>query len=262
MSRIAFLLSVIIVGSAFTSNSLSAQEQLEVKKPRCRETNLFNVCLLELWARGSSVWVSVSVTNKTDKAIPIHMEGELARLVAPSGEQREARVNGFDWNLAAKATEQLGYYFRLSNPVESGGKFDFVLAFDRPSISNFGFLNVPSSDGEPTKPSCRRDQFFEACVMDVSLKGKSIAVDFALKNISSGDVQIALYGAYALVRDSKGHEAERRTNQATQVVTSGGTVQMSETFTLQQPAEGNVIDVMFILDKPYSMFGFYNIKAN
>ena len=260
MRRISVLLFAAIICFAYVPDPGNAQEQ---PGTRCRPTGPLEVCLLELSVKGSAVYVSLTVTNKTDKPIQIGMNGNIAEITTPSGERQGSNNGYFAWTLSAKATEHLAYaWLELKQPVDSSGKFDFVLSFQEPA-SRFGFLNVPVTDRKPVKtPICKTGQFFKACIMETALRGPSLSVDFSLENLTGHDVQISRNGVYAVASDAKGQTARKQTGYVQQTVAArGGTAQMSETFSFQEPSEGDVADVMFNLQEPYSKFGFFNVKV-
>jgi hypothetical protein len=236
---------------------------------RCRSNDFFNVCLTEIVAKGRSVFVSLSVTNKTDRAIKILMYGGpggngWAQLTAPTGEQQIRGGNGFYWILSANASELFSYDFDMSKPVERNSKFDFMFSFNEPS-SRFSFLNVPvvgpSTERQSTKlPICKKGQFFEACVTDISHKGQSVTVEYSLKNLTDRSIKISRYPMSAIIVDSNGQKEDGRNIE--QVINGGSTAQLSENFVFRHPVQASVFDVIFLLGEPWSQFGFFNVNAN
>ena len=114
---------------------------------RCKQSQFFDVCLLEISNKGQSVNVSLSISNRTDKEIEVILSRvgyyECAILTAPTGE-RQAINAARRFTMTAKGREYLSYNFVLEKPLTGTGTFDFLLVLESPS-AQYGFFNVPAT---------------------------------------------------------------------------------------------------------------------
>lgn len=235
------------------------------KGPSCKSNSFFTVCMVGASARGRSVSVALTVTNKTSSAHKITMFdlNGWAHLTGPSGEKKIISTNGIYWGLQPNATEHLSFVFIMQAPIERDAKFDFAISFKEPA-SQFSFLNIPAalSDEKLSAPTCKKGQYFEVCMTGISNRGTTVNVEFEAKNLWNAEITIRRYQYFAILTAPDGQAMTHTEGGQYYQVPSGGSVQFSESFTLRQPVSSKGFDVVLLFEEPWSQFGFFNVNAN